>query len=318
MKIVKNLLFVILCVIVFLVVLVISFLVSSQKIIQRSYAPLQVEWNDTVGTVYHDIAYGNGQYQNYDLYVPAEPDRSRNYSLILFIHGGGFTGGDKAEGEVWGKYFASKGYVCASINYTIHTEQTPSNLKIMYQETRDAVDHIYSEANKFGYNITEMAVTGVSAGGCLALMYAYNPPEKAPIPIKFVFEQVGPVSFEPAEWGNNTVEQSAAFATFMTGNEISVEMMESGEYKSYIDEISPVAYVSKNTVPTILGYGIRDGAVPPSLKFLLIDALKQNNVPYEYIEFSNSGHGLLNDPDKTQDYINTVNEYLELYFENKQ
>lgn len=317
MKLFKNMLFIILCAVVFLVVLFISFLISSQKIILRSYAPLQVEWNDTVGTAYLDIAYGDGQYQNYDLYVPATPNENERYSLILFIHGGGFTGGDKAEGERWGKYFASKGYICASINYTIHTEQTQSDLKTMYQETRTAVDHIYSEAKGFGYNITEMAVTGVSAGGCLALMYAYNPPENAPIPVKLVFEQVGPVSFEPAAWSNNTPEQSAAFASFMTGEEITAEMIKNGEYKPYIDEISPVSYVNKDTVPTILGYGVRDGAVPPSLKFMLIDALEQNGVPYEYIEFSNSGHGLLNDPDKTEAYIDTVNEYLELYFENK-
>ena len=232
-----------------------------------------------------NIAYGDGQYQNYDLYVPVAPDTDKDYSLILFIHGGGFTGGDKAEGEVWGKYFVSKGYVCASINYTIHTEQTPSNLKIMYQETREAVEHICAQAQQLGYNITEMAATGVS--------------------------------FEPSEWGNGTEEQSAAFASFMTGEEITAEMIRNGEYKPYTDAISPAAYVNADTVPTILGYGVRDGAVPPSLKYILIDALEQNGVPYEYIEFSNSGHGLLNDPDKTQEYIDTVNEYLDLYFENK-
>lgn len=316
MKILKNALFILLCVVVFAVVLIVSFLISSQRLIQKSFEPLQVEWNETVGMAYKDITYGDGKYHTYDLYVPSELDKDKNYSLILFIHGGGFTGGDKAEGEVWGKYFASKGYVCASINYTIHTEETPSNLKIMYQETRDAMDAIFSKTEELGYHTTEMAVTGVSAGGCLALMYAYNPPENAPLPVKFVFEQVGPVSFEPSGWGNGTPEECAAFATFMTGEEITAEMMESGAYKPYIDEISPVAYVNENTVPTIMGYGVRDNAVPPALKFLLIDALELNGVPHEYIEFPNSGHGMLNDPDKTQAYVDKVNEYLELYFEN--
>lgn len=97
MKILKNVLFVVLCVIVFVVVLIASFLFSSQRLIQKSFEPLQAEWNDTVGTAYKDIAYGDGKYQTYDLYVPAALDHSKNYSLILFIHGGGFTGGDKAE-----------------------------------------------------------------------------------------------------------------------------------------------------------------------------------------------------------------------------
>ena len=103
----------------------------------------------------------------------------------------------------------------------------------------------------------------------------------------------------------------------ISGGRFLKEMIRNGEYKPYTDAISPAAYVNADTVPTILGYGVRDGAVPPSLKYILIDALEQNGVPYEYIEFSNSGHGLLNDPDKTQEYIDTVNEYLDLYFENK-
>lgn len=147
-------------------------------------------------------------------------------------------------------------------------------------------------------------------------MYAYNPPEDAPIPVKFVFEQVGPVSFEPSGWGNGTAEECASFATFMTGQTITAEMMQDGTYKQYTDEISPVAYVDKNTVPSILAYGVRDAAVPPPLKYMLIEALEENSVTHDYIEFPNSGHGLLNDPDKTVEYVEKVTEYLERYFEN--
>lgn len=316
MKIFKKIIYAAVYVIVFVIVLSSAFLLSAQHLLQKTYKPLRVNWDNTVGTSYKNLCYGTGIYQTYDLYVPAENIKGQDYSLILFIHGGGFTGGDKAEGEVWGKYFASKGYVCASINYTILTEQTASNLKTMYQETRDAVAEITSKTAELGYPVREMAVTGVSAGGCLALMYAYNPPENS-IPVRFVFEQVGPVSFEPSGWGNSTPESCAAFASFMTGEQITSEMMLSGEYKSYTDSISPVAYVNRNTVPTIMGYGTHDSAVPPELKYTLINALEQNKIPYEYIEFSHSGHGLLNDPDKTQLYLDTVNQYLSLYFKNK-
>lgn len=142
MKIVKNILFVVLCLVLFVVVAAVSFLISANRFVQRSFDPIRVDWDDSVGTAYKDLTYGEEKYQTYDLYVPANLDSSKNYSLILFIHGGGFTGGDKSEGEIWGKYFVSKGYICASINYTILTEETSSNVKVMYQETRDAVDAV--------------------------------------------------------------------------------------------------------------------------------------------------------------------------------
>ena len=44
----------------------------------------------------------------------------------------------------------------------------------MYQETGQAVESVYEKAGELGFPITEMAATGNSAGGTLALMYAYD------------------------------------------------------------------------------------------------------------------------------------------------
>ena len=83
-----------------------------------------------------------------------------------------------------------------------------------------------------------------------------------------------------------------------------------------VDAISPVSYVSESTVPTLLAYGLKDNVVPPNLRYFLLEKLEEYNVPYTYIEFPNSGHGMLNDPDKTVEYVEKVTEYLERYFEN--
>ena len=45
-----------------------------------------------------------------------------------------------------------------------------------------------------------------------------------------------------------------------------------------------------------------------------IDALKENGVPYDYVEFPKSNHGMYNDIDKLQEFINLSLEYCDKYF----
>ncbi len=57
------------------------------------------------------------------------------------------------------------------------------------------MDAVVAEAAKLGYPVNEMAIGGGSAGGCLALLYAYRDTAESPVPVRFVFEAVGPSSF---------------------------------------------------------------------------------------------------------------------------
>ena len=64
-----------------------------------------------------------------------------------------------------------------------------------------------------------------------------------------------------------------------------------------------------------MGYGLIDHCVPTQLKYPLIDALKENGVPYDYVEFPKSNHGMYNDIDKLQEFINLSLEYGDKYFD---
>lgn len=316
MKLLKNILFIVLCFASFGTTAVISFLISANHTVQSSLAPIWVEWDESAGYVLSDLPYGGGKMNTYDLYIPANLSQNQPCSLVLYIHGGGFTAGDKADDSAWCKYFTSKGFLCASINYTFLSAENNGGLPLMFQETGQAVKAIYEKAGQLGFSITEMAATGNSAGGTLAMMYAYDQPEDAPIPVKFVFQFVGPASFEPLEWGNATDVDKAAFITMMSGQTVTEKMVASGEAQQVVDAISPAAQVRINAVPTLMAYGPKDKIVPPALKFLLLEKLEKYGVPHDYIEFPNSGHGLMNDPDKLEEYLAALDTYFEVYFEN--
>lgn len=316
MKILSKVLYVAICIAVAVMFFMVGFTGSLVGTFRHARTPWNVRWNDTVGNIYHDIDLNENEQTGYDLYVPANVNTEKNYSLILYIHGGGFTSGDKADGEYLCKYYASKGYVCASVNYTLEDGVHTSNLNLMYDQIHEQVVSIKDKAEELGFHVTEMATTGESAGGCLAMLYAYREPENSVIPVKFVFQMTGPATFEPKEWASNSSEEEADFLTMMSGTTVTAAMMENGDYKRIVNWISPAALVNENTVPTLMAYGSKDKIVPVGLKYSLIAAFDQYNVPYTYIEFPNSGHPMLFDKDKMQEYANQIDVYLERYFEN--
>lgn len=125
-----------------------------------------------------------------------------------------------------------------------------------------------------------MAVAGGSAGGALAIIYAYRDGTSSPVPIKFVYQAVGPASFEPEAWYNmvEDVEASAEWVSTMTGTKVTAEMIESGEYKEILKPISAYEWVDENTVPTLIAYGVQDKVVPYATAKYLLNAFEENNM----------------------------------------
>jgi acetyl esterase/lipase len=310
----KKVLFVILCIVIFVIFWGIGSKVAMNKIENDKMGELKVKWDESVGTQIKDLSYGEKEINKFDLYLPSE--KKESYALIVHIHGGGFTSGSKEDGEILSKYYASRGYVATSINYSLMEEGNNANLNLMYDELVKAVNEVIKVSNDKGYNITEMATTGESAGGCLAMLLAFRYGDESPVPIRFVIEESGPASFEPELWANTDDQIKINFINRMAGKSFELEDIGSEDYQNAINEISPVYYVNENTIPILLAYGPNDKIVPPKIKEPFLKALKDNNVPHDYLLFEHSGHGLLNDPDTLKEYHKKMNEYTERYFEN--
>jgi dipeptidyl aminopeptidase/acylaminoacyl peptidase len=56
-------------------------------------------------------------------------------------------------------------------------------------------------------------------------------------------------------------------------------------------ERSPIHYVERLDVPVILFQGLEDEVVPPAQAEKMVEALKRNGVPYEYLAFEGEQHG---------------------------
>lgn len=303
----------------YVTVFVVVFIASA--LFKLMYNPLadkcRTDWNSSVGQVYTDISYGNGEANKFDLYVPAD-NTKESYGLIVYLHAGGFTSGDKSSDADMLKWLCSKGYVTAGINYTLFSDANPS--ASVYSQSLDiqvAMPHVVAEAEKLGYHLDRMAISGGSAGGCLALIYAYRDAETSPLPVKMVFEMVGPASFYREDWTNYGLDKSAEAAadlfSAMSGSLITPEQIENNEYLNTVRPISADCWVREGSAPALIAYGRYDKICPFLSAGRLIDAFEKYNVPYDYFEFSHSGHGLQNDGKQYAQYMDKLEDYLNRY-----
>ena len=130
-----------------------------------------------------NLAYGNNAKQTVDVYLP--PNRSTNTSIIIFVHGGSFIGGDKSEFNAHAKFLASCGYAVINVNYRLVDATGIFNLPVKHMESavkvKDQVDDVsavvdfaIANAKKWAVSNRRIAIAGHSAGGTLALLYSYD------------------------------------------------------------------------------------------------------------------------------------------------
>ena len=296
-------------VITFIVVFLISALIRIMLLGSAPERLIKVEWDESVGEIYSNLDYENDNVNQYDLYIPSGLDKSENQYLILFIHGGSFNSGSKEDGESWCKYYATKGYITASVDYTLQNQGKDASIYLMNEEIENAVKTIKQKTEELGYHIAGMAPCGVSAGGTLAMNLAYN--GNSAIPVKFVFQLAAPTYFAPSEWSLlmkvDRLDSEEEFCKMMTGKELE-------DYDTEIQNISPACIVNEDSVPSLIGYGLIDHCVPLSQKYYLMEAYDRDKVMYDYIEFPKSNHGMYNDLDKLQEFLDKSLEYAKVYF----
>jgi len=294
-------------VITFIVVFLISALIRIMLLGSAPERLIKVEWDESVGEIYSNLDYENDNGNQYDLYIPSGLDKLENQYLILFIHGGSFNSGSKEDGESWCKYYATKWYITASVDYTLQNQGKDASIYLMNEEIENAVTAIKQKTEELGYHIAGMAPCGVSAGGTLAMNLAYN--GNSAIPVKFVFQLAAPTYFAPSEWSLlmkvDRLDSEEKFCKMMTGKELE-------DYDTEIQNISPACIVNEDSVPSLIGYGLIDHCVPLSQKYYLIEVYDR----YDYIEFPKSNHGMYNDLDKLQEFLDKSLEYARVYFTN--
>ena len=142
---------------------------------------------------------------NYDLYVPDAAKKDDKHVVILFIHGGAWVSGWKSDVNEYVHSFANKGYITATIKYTLLSRamDNPSTSIFRDLDEIDAcITSIKESLTTLGYDTskTNLVIGGASSGAHLAMLYAFSRGDKSALPIKFLVDAVGPVDIKEENW----------------------------------------------------------------------------------------------------------------------
>ena len=137
------------------------------------YAPLfpPAAWKGV--TIQRDIAYGADPLQKLDVFVPE--GRHANLPVLLFVHGGGFTRGDKHgafQPDNMTLWAAKHGMVGVNINYRL---APASPWPAGAQDLAAAIAWTRANAAKFGGDPDRIVLFGHSAGANHVADYVAHP-----------------------------------------------------------------------------------------------------------------------------------------------
>lgn len=120
-------------------------------------------------TLQRNIAYGGGERQVLDIYVP--DGLTAPGPVLLFFHGGSWQFGDKSQYRALGQAFASKGIVTAVANYTLFP---PHGFPRFLEDGAQAFKYVHARAHDFGGDPERIFLCGHSAGAYIAAMLGTN------------------------------------------------------------------------------------------------------------------------------------------------
>ena len=130
---------------------------------------------------------GNPVTLTLDLYRPTGDTQTRR-PAIVWIHGGGFSGGDKTRSPfpALARQFAKRGYVAASINYRLLGTERCAGVQPVPQSCMDAalaaqhdaqaaVRWLRANAGTYKVDATRIGMSGESAGGVTSTLVGLRP-----------------------------------------------------------------------------------------------------------------------------------------------
>lgn len=130
-----------------------------------------------------DIAYDTKARTQFDIWLP---NANTPTGLVIYVHGGGFTSGDKdfvyssQSGGVWDfpadiRFLLQNNIAFATVRYTLlNTTGETEGVKKPMADVRRALQYIRNRANDFNIDKKKIILAGNSAGAGTSLWIAFN------------------------------------------------------------------------------------------------------------------------------------------------
>jgi pectinesterase len=218
-----------------------------------------------------------------DLCLPAEG--RGNGAAVLLVHGGGWSGGSRAQFRWHAGRLARRGYVAASVSYRL-AQVAPFPAALL--DVQAAARWLRGQAGRLGFDLGRLGAVGSSAGGHLVALLGVLEAEEGGISARancvvdvhgihdFLLQREAPGGVKPA------------WQAFLGG---SLE-----EKRDAWLAASPARHVDARAAPMFLVHDPGDEVVPCAQSLALAEALLKAGRPVRFLPSPGSGHGFVYSP----------------------
>lgn len=245
--------------------------------------------------IFRNVEYAKPDDKPLRLDVYMSEDQSQPAPAIIWLHGGGWRGGDKGA-YVMGRWLTKFGYTLVAVQYRLTGRACfPAQI----HDCKAAVRFMRANADKYNIDPARIGVMGSSAGAHLGLLLATS----------------GDVKELEGDLGNadqsSRVQAAVSFAGptdlaawYATGVNYTADTPDSimtkflgGPFKDNKDvakAASPTTHISSDDPPFLLVHGRADSAVAISQAELMVEKLTAAGVKVEFMAVRGAGHGQAN------------------------
>jgi acetyl esterase/lipase len=239
-------------------------------------------------TVERDVVYGTAQGTPLLLDLAMPKTGNGPFPVVVFLHGGGWSEGNRQEMNHFIEGVAGLGYVGVTVAYRlVPAARFPAQL----EDCKAAVRWLRANAAKYRINPKRIGVVGFSAGGHLASMLGVtgkndglegaggNPDQSSRV--QAVVSFFGLTDFSTRDWPRDL--ENGVIEPFLGGS-----------FANHADEYrraSPITYVTSDAPPFLFFHGSEDKLVPVDQSKRLGEKLRNAGVFAEVNVLEGEGHG---------------------------
>lgn len=257
---------------------------------EKKPAPPPLKVPDSIEIV-RDIEYGTGGGRPLKLHL-VRPKKTPNepMPLLVWVHGGGWTAGNKDSGLPRLIPYVERGYIGATIEYRF-SQEAPFPAQI--EDCKCAIRYLRSKAKEYNLDPNRIGVWGSSAGGHLVSLLGTS---------GHVKDLEGKGGWSDQSSKVNAVCNFCGPSDFFRivgksdGAKGPVEKLFGGsppDKKDLAAAASPITHINKDVAQFLIVHGDKDTLVPLDQAKFLEEALKKNGSPVRLYVAEGRGHGIV-------------------------
>lgn len=228
-----------------------------------------------------------------DIYTPSAPS-SKKLPVMFWIHGGGWTVGDKSDVALKPKVLTDRGFVFVSTNYRLLPEVTMEELTA---DIASSLGWVYRHIAEYGGDPNRLFVGGHSAGAQLAALICIDDRYLKKEGVPFTALR-GSIPVDGDTYDIPKIIQTAEYRQAIYGGEMPTfghRQKFGNDPEKHVD-FSAVTHVApgKNIPPFLILYFPGNPETNVQAR-RLESVLKEAEIPARAIGKGDSNHGRLND-----------------------